>query len=135
MRLLACLLLAGCGYQQGFLRDANTVNQHQFQMPVSQVRFVKVAAGSFAITSLFCAIPLDNGAYAEAMKELHDDAKLKPNQVLENIREDHSVMCALIFGITKLTVSADVIEIIYAPPAPPAPPVITTPPTPLEKRD
>jgi hypothetical protein len=65
------------------------------------------------------------------MVALHKDAALKPNEVLENIREDHTITAYLVFYCTiTLTISADVIELI--PPAtatPPAPSSSTKPTT------
>jgi hypothetical protein len=130
-RVLGCLAVCGCGVTSGFLRDATTVNQHQYRQEVAAVRYVRSAAGSSSIGAVFCSIPVSGGEapYKEAMAALHKDAALKPNEVLENIREDHTITAYLVFYCTiMLTISADVIELL--PPGtavPPAHPSLTKP--------
>jgi hypothetical protein len=55
------------------------------------------------------------------MEALHDEAKLKQNQTLENIRVDIDPVCYVVYGIQTVTVSADVFEMTpYSPVAPEA---------------
>jgi hypothetical protein len=44
------------------------------------------------------------------MEDLHAWARLKPNQMLVNIREDRKVMVYFFYCTSTLTLSADVIE-------------------------
>src|SRR5580658_3104414 len=90
--------VAGCGYNSGFVRGADNVNQHQYVMQVtSPPRFVRTVSGSYSVDSFLCVL-----------------------------REDVQFSCFLVFGSQKLTVSADVYEIPHAPP--PAPDHPTPPP-------
>jgi hypothetical protein len=114
-RVLGCLAVAGCGTSAGFLRDATTVNQHQYRQEVGAVRFMRTAAGSASTGALLCVIPVSGGQapYKEAMDVLHKNASLNTNEVLENLREDHTITSYLGFYCTfVLTISADVIELI-----------------------
>ena len=108
---LALATLAGCGRNSGFLRDANTVNEHQFRMEIAAQRYARSASGSSSIGSLFCLIPMSNGAYRDAMAALHADAKLQTNEVLENIREDHAFVSYILYCEDNLIVSADVYQV------------------------
>jgi hypothetical protein len=131
-RVLGCFVLCGCGATSGFLRDATTVSQHQYRQDVAAVRYVRSAAGSATIGSVFCAIPVSGGEapYKDAMVALHKDAALKPNEVLENIREDHTITAYLVFYCTiTLTISGDVIELIPLATATPAASPSSTKPT------
>lgn len=110
------------------------------------MRYVKSVDASTSIGQILCAIPLGSvPPYANTMAELHAAAQLKPNQILENIREDHTVTAWLMFYCTQtLTLSADVIEVVpNGPPSPPPPPTPTATqtenvpprPTPAVKED
>lgn len=118
----ACIVLAlaGCGSGSGFLRDATTANQHQYRQEVGTVTYLRSASGSSSAGSIFCAIPVEtDGQYKTAMQELHAQAKLQPNQVLENLREDHITQAYFFFYcVSTLTLSADVVELrpVGAPP-------------------
>jgi hypothetical protein len=130
------LVTVGCGGSSGFLRDATTANAHQYRQEVVAVRYVKSVEASDTVTSVFCIIPTSSeGMYATTMKELHAEAQLKPNQLLENIREDHSFAFYFFFCTSTLTLSADVTELY--PPGTPLPSASvsqprTTMPTPPE---
>ena len=119
--MAACVsVIAGCGAGAGFLRDATTATQHQLRQDVGSVTYLKSVAGSASAGSLFCFIPVEtDGLYKNAMLELHAQAKLQPNQLLENIREDHAFQAYFFFYcVSNLTLSADVVEVrpVGAPP-------------------
>jgi hypothetical protein len=110
---LALVVLAGCGRNSGFLRDANTINEHQFRMDITAQSYERSVMGSSAIPSILCIIPLDDAPYAHAMTELHTQAKLERNEVLENIREDHAFVVYFgMYCLDKLTISADVYQVM-----------------------
>jgi hypothetical protein len=99
----------GCGGSAGFLRDSIT----QVQVQKGGFMVVKTGLTSSASTgSVFCVIPVDDGqVYRKAMEGLHGSARLGPNQMLINIREDISNIAYLGFFCTRThTLSADVIE-------------------------
>lgn len=128
---LACIWLTGCGTTSGFLRDASTVNQHQYRQDVKTVTYLRSVHGSSTIGSFFCIMPVSGGVglYKDAMVQLHRMAALQPNQVLENIREDHESTAYLVFFCTKtLTLSADVVELTPADEAHAAPQAAPSPP-------
>ncbi|HEY3816942.1 MAG TPA: hypothetical protein VGL81_07220 [Polyangiaceae bacterium] len=115
-------LVAGCGVNDGFVHDATSGDQHEYRMDLSGVRYVRSVSGSASIGSIFCVggfvptyvhgIPLDHGLYKQAMEALQDDAKLKPNEVLKDLRTDHDPACYLfVYGVNSLTISADVYEV------------------------
>jgi hypothetical protein len=106
--------IVGCSGGSGFLRGAISGNEHQFHMELAAQRYARSVSGSSAIGSLFCFIPIDDGAYKEAMLALHAQAKLQTNEVLENIREDHSLVFYVLYCRETLIISADVYEVIPA---------------------
>jgi hypothetical protein len=121
-------VVGGCGASAGFLRDATSINQHEYRQEVGAVRYQRSVDGSSSTGALFCAIPISGGVapYKEAMAELHKHAALHPNEVLENLREDHGITAYLVFYcITTLTISADVIQLL-----PPGPSLLPTSPMP-----
>jgi len=105
---LLSLLVAGCGGSSGFLRGSVT----QVQVQHGDFRVVKTSLHASAETGkVFCLIPTDDGqVYRHAMEDLHAWARLKPNQMLVNIREDRKVMVYFFYCTSTLTLSADVIE-------------------------
>ena len=111
---LALAALTGCGRNSGFLRDANTVNEHQFRMEIAAQRYARSVSGSSSIGSLFCIIPMSNGAYKDAMAALHAEAKLQMNEVIENIREDHAFIAYVFYCEDDLILSADVYQVTPA---------------------
>jgi hypothetical protein len=114
MRNALFLLLAGCGTSSGFLRDAANINQHQYRQEVGAVRYSRSVFGTWTSGAVLCIIPvgLGDGPYKEAMSALHQQANLQTNQVLENIREDHSFAVYLFYCTSTVTVSADVIDLL-----------------------
>jgi hypothetical protein len=122
----AAPLLAGCGINEGFKHDLASGDQHQYRMDLSGIRYARTVAGTASIGSILClgfpwagawvpGIPLDHGLYKHAMEALHEDAKLKPNEVLKDLRTDHDPTCyLLLYGVNSLTVSADVYELTPA---------------------
>jgi hypothetical protein len=135
----ALLMTAGCGYNTGFVHDASSGDQYQYRMEISSVRSDRTVSGTAGIVSVLCALPLDHGLYKQAMDALISQAKLKENEILQNVRTDSDPACYLVFGESSLTISADVYAVIPTPPppatftghAPPAPqPEALSPPPP-----
>ena len=117
--LLALAIAPGCGRTSGFLRDVNNINEHQFRMEIAAERYARSASGSASIGSLFCLVPLNNGAYRDAMATLHAQARLQKNEVLQNLREDHAFVFYALYCEDDLILSADVYEVVPAlPPEP-----------------
>lgn len=112
-RVFLFLLATGCYNTTGFLRDATTANSHQYRQDVGAIRYSRTVEAATSTGALLCAIPFGaDPPYATAMRGLQENAKLKTNEVLENIREDHSITAFLVFWcVTTLTLSADVTEI------------------------
>jgi hypothetical protein len=104
-------LLAGCGYTSGFIRDSRSANVVEYRFDVAGERFVRQVSGSADVGYLFCFIPLERGAYKRAMGALYAEAHLAPNQVVMNLREDHTTVSYVGFYCSStLTVSGDVFE-------------------------
>jgi hypothetical protein len=101
-------LVAGCGRTSGFLRDANSINEHQFRMEIAAQGYARSVSGSSTIGLLFCIFPMKNGAYKDAMAALHAEAKLQTNEVIESIREDHAFIAYIFYCEDRLIISADV---------------------------
>jgi hypothetical protein len=134
MRLTAVaalsLIVCSCGVRSGFLRDAHTLQQIDIRMEVSQVRYLRSASGDAGVGLLFCTIPLGDTMYRAAMQDLMDDAKLGPNEILVNLREDHAFTTWFgVFCREKVTISADVMALTASGSAP-APAVPILPPAP-----
>jgi TPR repeat protein len=107
------LLLAGCSYSTGFIREASTTHSFSYAMPISGQAYLKSARGSASEDKVLCFINTSAGqVYARAMDELLSMAALKPNQILASVREDrdHFLFPPFFCSVT-LTLSADVIEI------------------------
>jgi hypothetical protein len=109
--LLAGLAFLGCG-RSGFVHDASSIDTHQFRMEVSAQRYVRSVSGAASIGFVLCAIPTSGGAYRSAMTALHAEAQLKTNEVLVNIREDHTFLPLLFYCQEDLILSADVYEVV-----------------------
>lgn len=142
LTLLLSLAAVSCGATSGFLRDSMT----QTQVRGPGFRIVKTGLSASSDTgSVFCMIPTDEGeVYRRAMEQLNAQAKLLPNQMLVNIREDLRITAYLFFYCKqRITLSADIIEFAGAPPVlppiadapravvappPPAPPAAVAPP-------
>jgi hypothetical protein len=114
-RLLVFSLLAalvGCGRISGSFLSASSANEHQFRMEIAAQRYARSVSGSASVGSILCAIPTGGGAYRTAMAALHAEAQLKTNEVLVNIREDHTFLTLLLYCEDDLILSADVYEVI-----------------------
>jgi hypothetical protein len=112
---MGALAASGCGSTHGFLRDSQSITQSQFRMEVSQIRYSRSASGSAKMGEALCLIPLNEAAYQHAMENLYGTARLGPNEVLTNFREDTSYLSYLGFYCVKqLTISADVMEVTPA---------------------
>jgi hypothetical protein len=127
-------LVCGCGYNAGFIHDASSGNQHQVRMDVSAERFSRTVSGSATMGSILCLIPVDSGLFKQAMDALHEEANLKTNETLRDIREDLDPAFYLFLYCTKkLTISADVYELTPvsggAPSSPSPSPVAELPPS------
>lgn len=126
----------GCGASSGFLRDSMT----QTQVRGSGFRILKTGLAASADTgAVFCTIPTDSGElYRRVMEQLNAQAKLLPNQMLVNIREDSRLTAYFFFYCKqRLTLSADIIEFFPQPQAAPAfhapvAPPVEAPPPPLQ---
>jgi len=107
--ILALAGVAGCGFNQGFLRDSIT----RVQVDRGNFRTVAVdVSASVNSSSIFCVIP---GAMKpltrQLMKELHRKGNLRRNQMFINFRQDYSLRSMLIFICTyEHTLTADIIE-------------------------
>ena len=109
---VAAIAATGCGVRSGFLRDSATVNDFQYRMDVSGVQYLRQASGSSSIGSVLCAIPLNNSLYKTAMANLYNDARLQPNEVLVNFREDTGITSYVgVYCNQNLTLSADVVHL------------------------
>ena len=114
MRKLAVIivfLLAGCGYDQGLLRDSITqvqVNRANFRMAATNI------SASVTTTRLFCAIPIaSENIMKQLMQQLHEKANLRAYQMFINFRQDISLR-SFLFLTCKFSyvLSADVIEFL-----------------------
>ncbi|MBX5480673.1 MAG: hypothetical protein IRZ16_02315 [Myxococcaceae bacterium] len=121
--LAAMVFASGCGLRNGFIRDSVTAQEFRFNLNVRSVQHLRTVEGTATLGLLFCAIPLEERLYARAMEDLYQNAKLKENEVLVNLREDTGQTFYLgLFCQQRLTVSADVVRITTdAAPAEPSP--------------
>lgn len=114
MRLLvlaaALLTVTGCGFNSGLLQNVSPGNQLHFSMDVSRERYSRSVSGSSSIGSILCVIPLDEGGFRQATEALHEDAHLKPNEALQDIRVDYDPLFLVLYCVKRLTISADVYE-------------------------
>ena len=128
--------LTGCGFSHGFIRDSTTEHSFRYEMNLGGIRFVKAVYGSATHGLLLCIIPLSGDMYRRAMEDLYAEAQLQPNQIVVNLREDHSLKAFLFFYCSsQVTVSGDVIELTPAgstgnPPASSMPLPFPSPPPP-----
>jgi hypothetical protein len=115
-------LLAGCGVTGGFLRDSISSQRFDFKMDVAGVSYVQSVKGSATTGAILCLFPLAGTLYESAMRDLYASAKLQPNQVVMNLREDHAIRSFLgLYCNHSLTLSGDVFQL--SPAAPGAPKV------------
>lgn len=113
-RLLALLTSAtcGCGTSLGFLRDSTTSQTFKYEMNLKEIKMQRTVSASTEAKTIVCLIPTDGDPpYATAMERLHTEAKLGPNEVLVNIREDKRILVYLIYCKHRLTLSADVYKL------------------------
>ncbi len=100
---------SGCGTNLGFLRDSTTSQTFKYQMDLKELSMQRTVQASTEAKTIVCLIPTDGDPpYATAMERLHQEAKLGPNEVLVNIREDKRILVYLIYCKHRLTISADV---------------------------
>jgi hypothetical protein len=126
--ILSATAAAGCGYNTGFVHDATSGDQHEYRMDVASVRYARTVYGQAEIGALFCLLPFGRGLYRQAMEELNATAHLRDNEVLENVRTDDDPLCGILYGVRRLTISADVYELTPThEPTPAAVRVITEP--------
>jgi hypothetical protein len=129
----APLVVVGCGYNSGFLHDTSTGNQISFHVEAASERYSRTVSGSSSIGAILCFIPLDEGLFKQAMQALHDEAHLKPNEALQDVRVDYDPVSYLVYCNRRLTISADVYEMIApggAAPTVPSPGAEAPPPRP-----
>jgi hypothetical protein len=109
---ILALVLSGCGVRSGFLRDSHTLNQIDVRVDVNSVHYVRQARGQSSVGMLFCSIPIGPAQYATAMEELFHEAKLQPNELLVNYREDLAFTAyAFVWCRQTVTVSADIVRV------------------------
>jgi hypothetical protein len=108
--LSAAILLSGCGFGYGFVRDAATVQRVDYQVPVAKMKYLRTVSGSAVKRTLFGAIPLDDDQYLRASRALFESAALTENTTILNLREDHTVRNFIFYAESKLTLSGDVFE-------------------------
>jgi hypothetical protein len=87
------------------LRYDTSLTQKNFRVLQKNVR------GEDSGFSLFCLIPFNSPSYADAMGELHNQVSMLNKSIaLVNVTRDESLGCFILFGIPKITISAEVIE-------------------------
>ncbi|MBN1610149.1 MAG: hypothetical protein JW940_26215 [Polyangiaceae bacterium] len=132
---VSSLAVAGCAASVGFLRDSVT----QVQVKHANFRIVKTGVTATADTGkALCLFPTDDAqVYRRLMENLHASAKLGPNQMLVNLREDIKMTFYFVFYCSEQhTLSADVVEFVpegtatALPPAPPPPTAMPSAPPP-----
>jgi hypothetical protein len=113
--LILLTLLTSCGTSIGFIRDSRTSQNFQYSLDLKAVKMQRTVEASTYGKTILCVIPTGGKpAYAETMQKLHKEAKLKPNEVLVNIREDKQILTYLIYCRQRLTISADVYLLSHA---------------------
>lgn len=107
--IITIITASGCGTSLGFLRDSTTAQRFNYSLDLKEVSMQRTVKASTEAKTILCAIPTDGDPpYATAMERLHTEAKLKPNEVLVNIREDKRILTYIIYCKHRLTISADV---------------------------
>lgn len=115
---LATACCTACGYNSGFLHDNTSGDVHQYQMAIGAIRYVRSVSGSSSVGAALCVIPLGSGLFEQAMTQLHAQARLAPNEILYDVRQDNALSCYVLYGVTNLVISADVYEVTPAQAAP-----------------
>lgn len=115
------LLASGCGYQQGFVRDAASSQVVKYELAPKAVTFIRPVRGEASTGAILCMIPIDDvSLYADAMKHLYEKAQLQGGQTLMNLREDaHLTSWLGLYCTRKLVVSGDVMAVSFDKPPPP----------------
>lgn len=119
LAMVGLSLAVGCGFNSGLLQDTATGNQIQLRMDVVSERYSRTVAGSSYVGAILCFLPIDTGLYDQAMRSLHEHARLQANEVLQNVRVDNDPTCYLLFGVHRVTISADVYDVTPAGETPP----------------
>jgi hypothetical protein len=126
--LTLTLAVAGCGTSLGFLRDSTTAQRFNYSLDLKEVSMQRTVQASTEAKTIICIIPTDGDPpYATAMKRLYAEAKLGPNEVLVNIREDKRILTYLIYCKHRLTISADVYRLGRSKPKRAASPTMEAP--------
>jgi hypothetical protein len=105
------LLGSACSISGGFVRDGRGSQPFDLRMDVGGVQYLKTVSGTAESASVLCAIPLEGGVYDRAMRALNTSARLANNQIVANLREDHSVRTYLLYCVHTVTISGDVLEL------------------------
>jgi hypothetical protein len=110
--------LTGCGASVGFLRDTHSGTLIQPTLNITEFRHIKTVYGTAEYTSVLCLFPLGGDVFRHAMENLHKSAGLKQNQLVLNLREDHTLLAYFFFACNyAVTISGDVTEFGPAQPA------------------
>ncbi|WP_375770753.1 hypothetical protein NR798_07585 [Archangium gephyra] len=112
-------LLAGCGISGGFLRDSISSQRFDFKMDVAGVSYVQSVSGSATSGSVLCLFPISSTLYDTAMRNLYAAAQLEPNQVVMNLREDHTIRSFVFYCSHTVHISGDVFQLTPAAPGAP----------------
>lgn len=113
--IITTTIFGGCGTSLGFLRDSTTAQRFNYSLDLKEVSMQRTVQASTEAKTIICLIPTDGDPpYATAMKRLYAEAKLGPNEVLVNIREDKRILTYLIYCKHRLTISADVYRLNHS---------------------
>jgi len=110
--LFAAVLISGCASWGQMNQSTGT----QVQLNSNNYKVIK--AGAMGVNrgwNFLCLIPFASPNVADAKVDLYQniDQKLEGKSVaLANITEDRSFMCLILFSITKVTISADIVEFL-----------------------
>lgn len=101
------LLSAGCSMRRGVANlDTAGTDQPNFRYIQTDVN----VTGSRGALLCFIGLP-PHDLYRQIIKDLHQKARLRPNQTLANLREDSRVTSYLgLFCVETVTIAADIIE-------------------------
>lgn len=106
----ACLIVSGCSYSGGFVKTASVVIH--LGKDSKKIQYSRSVSGVAKASPSYCVPSAPIPLYKKAMERLHKDAKLGPNEILMNIRQDlvrrqtGNAVCRL-----ALVLSADVYKI------------------------
>jgi hypothetical protein len=106
------VLLLGCSGTTSSIRRDHGELLLPTRMSLDGFQHIRPVSGSATTGSAFCAFPLGDALYGEAMRDLYAHVQLGPNQILLNLREDRADR--RYFGLycsSTLTVSADVVQL------------------------